>query len=187
MRSNSSFGAPERKRKRATKGSSRLRRGAQRGGKAAARSRKSTNAARSSGSSGLLRRVGLKVAGAAVVATTALALGITPALADDWGTSYDDYSWGDDFGGGWEDDFGGGDDFFDYDFSGGDDFFDDGFDDDFDDGFDDDFGDDFIKSAGVGARAPTPIGLVRLEVAFPLDRREEDDDVKIYFGLGSVF
>ncbi len=46
---------------------------------------------------------------------------------------------------------------------------------------------DFFTAAGVGLRVTTPIGLVRFDAAVPLDRRPEDDDVKLYLGLGNVF
>ena len=38
------------------------------------------------------------------------------------------------------------------------------------------------------ASTDTPVGLLRLDVAWPLDRRPEvDPGVKLYFGLGNVF
>jgi outer membrane protein assembly factor BamA len=47
---------------------------------------------------------------------------------------------------------------------------------------------DLFTSLGLGLRADTPFGLLRLDVAVPLDRREGiDPDVKLYFGLGNVF
>lgn len=46
---------------------------------------------------------------------------------------------------------------------------------------------DFFTAAGLGLRVSTPVGLVRVDVALPLDRRAEDDDVKLYLGLGNVF
>ncbi len=47
---------------------------------------------------------------------------------------------------------------------------------------------DLFTSLGVGLRADTPFGLLRLDVAWPLDRRPEiDRGVKLYFGLGNVF
>ncbi|MEM8961244.1 MAG: translocation/assembly module TamB domain-containing protein [Acidobacteriota bacterium] len=50
-----------------------------------------------------------------------------------------------------------------------------------------DIGDDYIWSAGVGARFSTPVGLVRLDVAYPFDRQDGDDEVVFYLGLGNVF
>ncbi len=50
-----------------------------------------------------------------------------------------------------------------------------------------DLASDFFTATGLGLRASTPVGLVRLDVAFPLDRREGDDSVKFYLGLGNVF
>ena len=47
---------------------------------------------------------------------------------------------------------------------------------------------ELATSAGVGLRAATPAGPLRLDVAFPLDRRPGvDDDVKVYLGFGHVF
>lgn len=50
-----------------------------------------------------------------------------------------------------------------------------------------DFGSDLFKSVGVGLRAVTPVGLLRLDWAFLLDRREDDPSSKIYFGFGTTF
>ena len=47
---------------------------------------------------------------------------------------------------------------------------------------------DLFTSLGFGLRADTPFGLLRLDLAWPLDARPEiDADVKLYFGLGHVF
>ncbi len=46
---------------------------------------------------------------------------------------------------------------------------------------------DLFKSLGVGLRAVTPVGLLRLDWAFPLDRRPEDPSYKLYFGFGNTF
>ena len=43
------------------------------------------------------------------------------------------------------------------------------------------------KSLGLGLRARTPVGLLRLDLAFPLDRRPEDEEYKLYFGFGNAF
>lgn len=51
----------------------------------------------------------------------------------------------------------------------------------------DDLGSGLATSAGVGTRARTPIGLLRLDVAWPLDQRPDDDEIKIYFGFGNTF
>ncbi|MFQ5526723.1 MAG: translocation/assembly module TamB domain-containing protein [Thermoanaerobaculia bacterium] len=52
----------------------------------------------------------------------------------------------------------------------------------------DDLGFSLFKSAGLGLRAVTPIGLVRLDLAHALDRRMGiDPEFKIYFGLGTTF
>ena len=50
-----------------------------------------------------------------------------------------------------------------------------------------DFGSDLFTAAGVGVRAKTPVGLLRLDWAFPLDGREEDPSSKIYIGFGHAF
>jgi outer membrane protein assembly factor BamA len=51
-----------------------------------------------------------------------------------------------------------------------------------------DFGSDLVKSVGIGLRAVTPIGLLRLDLAHALDRRPGvDPEFKLYFGLGSTF
>jgi outer membrane translocation and assembly module TamA len=44
-----------------------------------------------------------------------------------------------------------------------------------------------FKSIGVGLRADSPIGPLRLDFAYPLDRRESDPEYKVYFGLGQTF
>jgi hypothetical protein len=46
---------------------------------------------------------------------------------------------------------------------------------------------DLAKSLGLGLRARTPIGLLRGDVAFPLDRREGDPGYRFYVGLGNAF
>ena len=46
---------------------------------------------------------------------------------------------------------------------------------------------DLAKSLGLGLRARTPIGLLRGDVAFPLDRREGDPGYRFYLGLGNAF
>ncbi|HPC84562.1 MAG TPA: translocation/assembly module TamB domain-containing protein [Thermoanaerobaculaceae bacterium] len=50
-----------------------------------------------------------------------------------------------------------------------------------------DFGRDLAKSVGLGVRASTPVGVVRLDLARPLDRRPGDPSFKAYVGLGSTF
>lgn len=49
------------------------------------------------------------------------------------------------------------------------------------------FDSDLFKSLGVGLRAITPVGLLRLDWAFPLDRRDGDPSSKLYFGFGNTF
>lgn len=51
----------------------------------------------------------------------------------------------------------------------------------------DDLDTDLSKALGLGLRARTPVGLVRLDIGFPLDRREGDESYKLYFGFGNAF
>jgi outer membrane protein assembly factor BamA len=46
---------------------------------------------------------------------------------------------------------------------------------------------DLAKSVGLGLRAQLPIGIVRGDLAWPLDRRPGDDAYRFYFGFGSSF
>ncbi|HEX4963396.1 MAG TPA: translocation/assembly module TamB domain-containing protein [Thermoanaerobaculia bacterium] len=46
---------------------------------------------------------------------------------------------------------------------------------------------DLAKSIGLGLRASTPVGLLRLDAAYPLDRRPGDGRYKLYFGFGNAF
>lgn len=52
-------------------------------------------------------------------------------------------------------------------------------------------GGDFLSSlataTGLGLRAMTPIGVLRLDVAFPLDRRPEEPRHRFYAGFGTTF
>ena len=50
-----------------------------------------------------------------------------------------------------------------------------------------DFGDDLFTALGLGLRARTPIGLLRLDAAIPFEARPNDPDLKVYFGLSQVF
>lgn len=47
--------------------------------------------------------------------------------------------------------------------------------------------DELLSSAGLGVRFRSPVGLLRFDIAFPLDRREGDDSVRYYLGFGHVF
>ena len=51
----------------------------------------------------------------------------------------------------------------------------------------DDVDDALAKAAGLGARYRSPVGLLRLDIALPIDPRPEDDDFEIYFGFGQSF
>jgi translocation and assembly module TamA len=44
-----------------------------------------------------------------------------------------------------------------------------------------------FKSWGLGLRYASPVGPLRLDLAFPLDQRRGDPDYKIYFGFGNLF
>ena len=46
---------------------------------------------------------------------------------------------------------------------------------------------DMLWGAGLGFRYYTPIGPVRLDVAFPLDRRPDDDAWQMYISIGQSF
>lgn len=50
-----------------------------------------------------------------------------------------------------------------------------------------DFPSSLATSTGFGFRAMTPIGVLRLDVAFPLDRRPDDPRHRIYAGFGTTF
>lgn len=46
---------------------------------------------------------------------------------------------------------------------------------------------DLARSLGLGLRARTPVGLLRGDVAFPLDRRDGDPGYRFYIGFGNAF
>ena len=46
---------------------------------------------------------------------------------------------------------------------------------------------DYLTGVGGGVRYSTPIGPVRLDVAFPLEKRETDRAVQFYISLGQAF
>jgi translocation and assembly module TamA len=46
---------------------------------------------------------------------------------------------------------------------------------------------DFLLGAGIGARYYTSFGPLRLDVAVPLDKREDDDAFGVYIGIGQAF
>jgi translocation and assembly module TamA len=50
-----------------------------------------------------------------------------------------------------------------------------------------DFDTDLFRSVGLGARYTSPVGPLRFDIGFPLDRRTSDDNYQLYFGFGSVF
>lgn len=49
------------------------------------------------------------------------------------------------------------------------------------------FGGRYLWSAGLGLRYFTPLGPVRLDVAVPLNPRDEDDSFQFYISLGQAF
>jgi translocation and assembly module TamA len=50
-----------------------------------------------------------------------------------------------------------------------------------------DFGERLFFGAGLGLRYFTPIGPIRLDVAFPLDKRPEDKAFQVYISIGQAF
>ena len=50
-----------------------------------------------------------------------------------------------------------------------------------------DFKQDVRIGVGAGLRYLTPLGPVRLDVAVPLDRRNDDPSVAFYVGIGQAF
>jgi outer membrane protein assembly factor BamA len=46
---------------------------------------------------------------------------------------------------------------------------------------------DLSKALGLGLRARTPVGLLRVDVGFPLDRRAGEESYQLYFGFGNAF
>lgn len=50
-----------------------------------------------------------------------------------------------------------------------------------------DFKDELRQSAGFGIRYYTPIGPIRLDAAFPLNKRHIDNNLEVYFSIGQSF
>lgn len=50
-----------------------------------------------------------------------------------------------------------------------------------------DLGSDLLLSTGLGLRALTPLGVLRLDLAHALDRRPFDPEYKLYLGFGNTF
>lgn len=46
---------------------------------------------------------------------------------------------------------------------------------------------DLSKALGLGLRARTPVGLLRVDIGFPLDRRAGEEGYQLYFGFGNAF
>lgn len=51
----------------------------------------------------------------------------------------------------------------------------------------DDLGFDLETAVGWGLRASTPVGWLRFDMGFPLNRRPVDEDFELYFGFGNTF
>jgi translocation and assembly module TamA len=50
-----------------------------------------------------------------------------------------------------------------------------------------DFEEQFLWAAGLGLRYYTAVGPLRLDVAFPINGREQDDFFQFYVSLGQAF
>jgi len=50
-----------------------------------------------------------------------------------------------------------------------------------------DFSEDFLVAAGTGLRYYSPVGPVRVDIAFPLNGRDVDDTFQFYFSIGQAF
>ncbi|NOQ35681.1 MAG: BamA/TamA family outer membrane protein [Methylococcaceae bacterium] len=50
-----------------------------------------------------------------------------------------------------------------------------------------DIGDELQIGAGLGLRYKTPIGALRLDLARPINKREEDDEFQVYISIGHTF
>ncbi len=50
-----------------------------------------------------------------------------------------------------------------------------------------DLGSELVYSTGIGLRALTPVGILRLDLAHALDRRPIDPEYKLYVGFGNTF
>jgi translocation and assembly module TamA len=50
-----------------------------------------------------------------------------------------------------------------------------------------DSGENVLWGAGLGLRYHTPVGPLRIDVGFPLDRRDIDDSFQLYLSLGQAF
>jgi translocation and assembly module TamA len=46
---------------------------------------------------------------------------------------------------------------------------------------------DFRHTFGLGLRWASPVGLLRVDVGFPLDRQPEEKSYRLFFGLGQAF
>ena len=50
-----------------------------------------------------------------------------------------------------------------------------------------DYKSELFRSVGFGARYTSPVGPLRFDIGFPLDRRSGEEKYQIYVGFGSVF
>jgi outer membrane protein insertion porin family len=46
---------------------------------------------------------------------------------------------------------------------------------------------DLRHTVGAGLRWASPVGLLRLDVGFPLDRQGDEKSYRFFFGLGQAF
>lgn len=49
------------------------------------------------------------------------------------------------------------------------------------------FDDKILRSVGIGISYYTPVGPLRLDIAYPIDRRKIDGPVQVYFSVGQAF
>ena len=46
---------------------------------------------------------------------------------------------------------------------------------------------DLRHALGLGLRWESPVGLLRVDLGFPLQRREDEDRYKLFFSIGQAF
>jgi translocation and assembly module TamA len=50
-----------------------------------------------------------------------------------------------------------------------------------------DFNWKLLHSVGIGLRYAAGFGIMRIDLAFPLNRRPEDRSYQVWFGFGQIF